>query len=223
MKLKYFLFVSLIITEVHSFSQENHFIQDPAAGQILERVAQKTKSLSTLQTDFELLIQDRKEGSNNTSTGKLLLKQKKYQLVSEGSTVYFDGKTMWTYVPGNNEVTVTEPESTKGNFLSNPTTFFDTYKIDYKYRYVRETQVNGVICHSIDLYPKNLNQPYSRIKIYISKNDDLPVSISSIGKDGVDYTVNLRNMVLNREIPDREFIFEPSKHKKTEIVDMRGL
>ena len=83
--------------------------------------------------------------------------------------------------------------------------------------------VNGTTCHEIDLFPKNLNQPYSRIKIFINKQSDLPETISSIGKDGVDYTVNLKNIILNREFPDATFIFDPAKHKKVEVVDMRGL
>jgi len=205
------------------FSQESQVIQDPAAGRVLERLAQKTGSLKSLQTDFELIISDRKEGTRNSSSGKLLMKQKKYRLNSEGTIVYFDGKTMWTFVADNNEVTVTEPVTTSGNFLSNPSTFFDTYKSDFKYRYIKETPKNGVTCHEVDLFPKNLDQPYSRIKVFVNTLTDLPESISSIGKDGVDYTVNLKNLVLNQEVADTEFIFETSKYRKVEVVDMRGL
>jgi len=217
------LFISCILLCNFSNSQESQVIQDPAAGQILERVAQKTKSLSSLKTNFELIIIDRKEGSKNSTTGNLLMKQTKYRLNSEGTIVYFDGKTMWTHDTDNNEVTVTEPESTSGNFLNNPSTFFDSYKNDFKYRYIRETVRNGIICHEIDLFPRNLDQPYSRVKVFINKENDLPESISSIGKDGVDYIVNLRNLVINQNVSDSEFSFDPSKHKKAEIVDMRGL
>ncbi|HEX2394481.1 MAG TPA: outer membrane lipoprotein carrier protein LolA [Bacteroidales bacterium] len=217
------LLISLALINTVAFSQENKVIQDPAAGQVLERVARKTKTLLSLQTDFELVIHDRKEGTTNKSTGKLLLKQSKYKLNSEGSIVFFDGKTMWTFVSENNEVTITEPETTKGNFLNNPSTFFDSYKEDFKYRYVREAQNNGVACHEIDLFPKNLNQPFSRIKVLVNTKTDLPESISSIGKDGVDYTVNLKNLVLDQNVPDTEFTFNPAKYKKVEVIDMRGL
>jgi outer membrane lipoprotein-sorting protein len=61
------------------------------------------------------------------------------------------------------------------------------------------------------------------VKVFINKDNDLPESISSIGKDGVDYTINLRNLVINQNVSDAEFIFDPSKHRKAEIVDMRGL
>jgi outer membrane lipoprotein-sorting protein len=204
-------------------AQENQMIQDPAAGEILERVAQKTRSMQSLQTDFELIINDRKEGTSHTSTGKLVLKKNRYRLTSEGSVIYFDGQTMWTFVPDNNEVTIAEPEDDDDNLLSNPMRFFDQYKTDYKYKYIRETLHNGVMCHEIDLFPKNLNQPYSRIKAFVNTKTDLPESITSVGKNGIDYKVNLHNAIYNVTIADTEFVFDPSKHRKVEVIDMRGL
>jgi outer membrane lipoprotein-sorting protein len=221
--MKVIVLISAVLYYNLSFSQDNKIIQDPVAGQILERVAQKTRSLASLQTDFELLIYDRKEGSNSSSSGNLLMKRSKYKLNSEGSIIYFDGKTMWSYITGNDEVTITEPQLNSGNFLNNPSTFFDTYKNDFKYRYVKETVRNGEICHEIDLFPKNLNQPYSRIKVLVNKNTDLPILISSIGKDGVDYIVSLKNLIVNKEVDDSEFVFDPAKYKKVEVIDMRGL
>lgn len=221
--MRYLLLTALLAITCLAVCQESYIVQDPAAGDVLERVAKKTGSLASLQTDFELIVADRKEGTSSSSSGKLLMKQKKYKLNSQGSEVYFDGKTMWTFVPENNEVTLTEPEDANSDFLSNPAAFFDNYKADFKYRYVREAEKNGALCHEIDLFPKDLNQPYSRIKVFINKKTDLPASISSIGKDGVDYTVSLKNVIINQQIADTEFTFDPRKYKKIEVVDLRGL
>lgn len=217
------VFILAVILPQHSWSQNDQVIQDPAAGQILERVAQRFTSMKSMQSDFELVIEDRKENNRNTSAGNLLMKQKKYRLTSEGNTVYFNGITMWTYNTAGNEVTITEPEIQPGDFMGNPTSFFTSYKNDFKYRYIREVEKNGQTCHVIDLFPKNLNQPYSRIKIFVNKQTNLPVVISSIGKDGVDYTVTLKNLTLDKEIADTEFTFDPATHKKVEVVDMRGV
>jgi outer membrane lipoprotein-sorting protein len=205
------------------WSQESQITQDPAAGQVLDRVASKTKTMKSMQADFELVVEDRKEKTKNASNGNLLMKQNKYRITSESNAVYFDGKVMWTYVKANNEVTITEPKPAAEDFMSNPVLFFSRYKHDFKYRYVRQTDFNGTSCHEIDLFPKNLDQPYSRIKVFIGVTTDLPCMISSIGKDGVDYTVYLRNAVLDREFSDAAFTFDPSKYKKVEIVDMRGI
>lgn len=204
-------------------AQQNQVTQDPAAGQVLERVAQKTQSMKSIQADFELVVEDRKEKTKMTSAGNLLARQNKYRISSQESTVFFDGTTMWTYLSASNEVTITQPEVRSGDFMSNPASFFTSYKRDFKYRYVRETVISGSRCHEIDLFPNNLNQPYSRIKVFVGVSSDLPEIISSIGKDGVDFTVTLKNVVLDRTISEEAFKFDAARYKKVEIVDMRGL
>lgn len=218
-----FLFPVLMIFVLTSWCQNNQITQDPAAKVVLDRVALRTKSMKSIQADFELVIEDRKENKRNSSTGNLLMKQNKYKLTNDGSIVFFNGTSMYTYLLANNEVTITEPNDQAGDFMSNPTTFFSNYNRDFKYRYVRETTINGSRCHEIDLFPRNLNQPYSRIKVMIGITSELPEMVCSVGKDGVDYTVYLRNIVLDRDIADATFTFDPAKYKKVEIVDMRGM
>jgi outer membrane lipoprotein-sorting protein len=202
---------------------QQQITQDPRAGQILDRAAQKAKNMKSLQADFTLVIEDRKEKTRNTSTGSLLLRQNMYRITSEKSVIYFNGKTMWTYMPDNNEVTITEPMNQADDFMSNPALFFTLYQRDFKYRYVQETNLSGTRCHEIDLFPRNLSQPYSRIKVYVSVQSDLPEIITSVGKDGVDYTVYLKDLVFDQEVNPEMFTFDPAKHKKVEVVDMRGI
>jgi outer membrane lipoprotein-sorting protein len=197
--------------------------QDPAAREILDRVASSTKQYNTIQVDFKLVVVDHKEDKKSTSSGSVMIKGDKYKLTSAGTTVYFDGKTMWTYVQEDNEVTITEPDNQDDNFLSNPAKVFSWYNRDFKYQYRGETNIDGVIMHEIDLFPKNLDQPYARIKVFITKNKEELAIISSIGKDGVDYSVFLTNLLTNKDFSDTLFTFNPAGKKKVTIVDMRGL
>jgi outer membrane lipoprotein carrier protein len=197
--------------------------QDPAARDILDRVAAKTKEYQTIQADFTLIVTDHKEEFKNTSNGSIIAKGDKYKVITAGTTVYFDGKTMWTYVQDDNEVTITEPDSQDDDFLSNPAKVFDWYNRDFKYQYRGETTVENVVMHEIDLFPKNLDQPYSRIKVFIEKNTENLSIISSIGKDGIDYSIFLKNFVTGKSFADEVFTFDPSKNKKLTVVDMRGL
>jgi outer membrane lipoprotein-sorting protein len=205
------------------FTQQSEIIQDPDARSVLDRASAIAKSTKSIQADFELVIEDRKEKTTNRSTGNLVIKHEKYKINASGSTVFFNGKTMWTFIADNNEVTISEPDNNNNDFLSNPAKIFTLYNRDFKYRYVRETTLKGLKFHEIDLYPNNLNQPYSRIKIFVGFKSELPEIISSIGKDGVDYTVNLGNIQLDKEISDAVFTFDPSRFKKVDVIDMRGV
>lgn len=196
--------------------------QDPEAKAVLDRVAAKAKLLKSIQADFELVVEDRKEKTQTKSAGNLLIKGNRYKITTPQSVVYFNGKTMWTHMIKEQEVTVTEPEASEEDPMTNPSRLFTWYNRDFKYRYVRQTTVGDQACHEIDLFPVNLNQPYSRIKIWVGVKNDMPGKVITVGKDGVDYTFTLKNYILDREVADPAFAFDPLKNKKVEVIDMRG-
>ena len=214
--LKYSLLIFILLYANCAFCQ-----QDSDARIILERVAEKTKSYKSIQADFELVIEDRKENIQTFSGGQILLKGNKYKVESMGSIVYFDGKTIWTYTEEFDEVIINEPDSLDDNFISNPAKIFYWYNRDFKYRYVGETLVNDRKMHEIDLYPRNLDQPYSRFKIFIDVDKDILSTIKVSGKDGIDYLISIKNYITNNELDDSIFTFDESKHKKVEIIDLR--
>lgn len=213
---KLFLTTLLCAIFIPAFMQ-----QDPEAKKILDQAAEKAKSFKTVQVDYELRITDRKENTNSSSKGKIMIKGDKYRLEAPETIVYFDGKTMWTYNEDIKEVTITEPDMQDEDFLSNPAKILTWYNRDFKYRYDRKTQLDGTEVFEIDLFPNNLDQPYSRIKLFINTGDLLLHAVKSVGKDGIDYSIHLENYVTNDDLSDSLFIFDPAKHKKVEIVDMR--
>jgi outer membrane lipoprotein carrier protein len=195
--------------------------QDPAAREILDRVAGKTKSYKSIEANFELIVEDRKEKTQTLSSGLLRLKGDKYRIESMGSIVYFNGKTVWTYTEDIEEVVITEPDTADDSFLSNPAQIFYWYNRDFKYRYTGESVIDDRRMHEIDLYPKNLNQPFSSFKIFIDKEKEIITGIKIRGKDGIDYNIQIRDFVTDKELDDSIFTFDESKHKKAEIIDLR--
>jgi outer membrane lipoprotein carrier protein len=212
-----FLFVSCL-----AWSQNDPNIQDPAAKKVLDRAAAKASSLKSIQADFQLLIEDKKDNSKNSSNGSVVMKKEKYKVITAETIVYFDGKTMWTHNVTAREVIITQPEKSEDDFFSNPASLFNLYDKDFKYRYVKETLKNGLSYDEIDMYPKKLDQPYSRVKVFVNKKTELPEIITTYGKDGVNYTFTLSNYKLDQDLTDAMFTFDPAKNKKVEVVDMRG-
>jgi len=222
MKFRFLSGLILFYSFLPRSGQQEPVTQDPAAKEILDRVAAKAKQLKSIQADFLVLVEDKKENTKNTSTGILLMKQDKYKITTRESIVYFNGKTMWTHAVDDQEVIITEPGNNEEDMMSNPANIFTLYNRDFKYRYIRESTHNGLKMDEIDLYPKNLDQPYSRIKLLVNRNNDMPGVITSFGKDGINYTITLTNFQPDREISDTQFSFDPAKNKKVEVVDMRG-
>jgi outer membrane lipoprotein carrier protein len=212
------IFISLTLITLCFFLKAQ---QDPEAKKILDLVSEKNKGYTTIQTKFVLTVENRREDKKSSTTGLLKIKGEKYYMESFGTKVFFDGKTLWSYAQDVNEVTINEPDTVSGDFVENPAMIFDFYNRDFKYKLVGETKIDAGWMYEIDLFPISLEQPYSRFKLYIKRDTYELYMVKAIGKDGVDYTANLKDTKYNEAIADDVFIFKPAKYKGVEIVDMR--
>jgi outer membrane lipoprotein-sorting protein len=131
-----FILVLVLLIPEFSFSQ-----QDPEAKKILDQVSAKTKNSQTIQSDFELVIENKKENKLSKSKGLIKIKGEKYYMESMGSKVYFDGKTMWSFMEDVNEVTISQPSQTDDDFVENPAKIFTFYNRDFKYHLVGEAKM----------------------------------------------------------------------------------
>ena len=66
-----------------------------------------------------------------THSGTIAIKGNKFCAKTEGTTMWYDGKTQWTYMKKSNEVNVATPSASKQQAM-NPYTFLKLYKKGYK-------------------------------------------------------------------------------------------
>ena len=197
--------------------------QDPEAKMILDRVAEKSKSYTTIQADLTILIENRIEDWETETKGSIIIKGKKYYMETGTDKYYFNGKTVWSYNTADNEVVITANDPDNESFAENPALVFQFYNRDFKYKYVKETKYAGRAMHEIDLFPKDLNQPYSRIKIMIDKQTENLSMVTAVSKEGIDFSAIITNMQVNKAVEDSKFEFNPDKIKGIEVIDMRSL
>ncbi len=213
------IIIAIILTTSPVFNQE--FVQDSAAKVILDKVSSQLSSYSSIIADFELLIDNRMDDLHSKSKGNIQIKGNKYYMKSLGTEVYFNGKTMWSYMSDINEVTITDPSAEEGDFVDNPALIFSFYNRDFKYRLVGEVKVEKNWMYEIDLYPKDLNQPYSRFKLYVDKSTYSIYMVKAISKDAIDYTIYILNTRYNTKINDSLFDFNSENFPDIEVIDMR--
>lgn len=195
--------------------------QDQEAKIILDNLAEKTKSYETITLDFSMEYKNTRENNQSTGDGNIVVKGEKYVLETMGSKVIFDGKAMYNIMEDIGEITITEPDNSDDDFLSNPAKIFTFYERDFKYRYKSLRTINGKSYHEIDLYPKNLNQPYSRIKLLIDANQNTLYEVKSVGKNGEEYLFTITSFETTKTYPENFFTFDKSTYPNAELIDMR--
>jgi len=215
MQLKFFI-LSILISCCYLKAQ-----QDPDAKLILDKVAQKTKSFKTIKTEFIININDRKTHNNSKINGKIYIKGDKYRYETGENIIYFDGKYLYNYFKGEDELAISDIDPNEEDLLNNPIKIIYVYNKDFKYRYNGTTKLNNKEVHEIDLFPKNLKQPYTRIKLYIDTLNLLLNKFIISGKDGVDIIVELNKYELNVNLPESFFVVPDDIMRKTEVIDLR--
>lgn len=194
------------------------------AEKILDELAQKNKSYQTIQADFDVKYKNLQGGKQTThSGGRIVMKGDKYKLKLNKSTIYYDGKTQWNHLRDVDEVNISEPvqDKEKQDIINHPNKLFELYKKDFKHKYLEKTEKNNKTYHKIDLYPKNLEKDYSRIRVLIETGNIQIHSAKIFGKDGSRYTIIIKDMEVNEEIPDSTFVFNKEEHPDVEVIDMR--
>jgi outer membrane lipoprotein-sorting protein len=195
--------------------------QDPEAKKILDKLSEKTKSYKVIKTDFTINYKNIKDNTQNTSSGSIVMKQDKYRMSFLGAESFFDGSTLWNYIPEVSEVNITEQDSESEDIFSNPKKLFTIYEEGYKYQFINNITEKNIEYSIVDLYPIDLEEDFSRIRLQINLKEMFLKSATIFGKDGSHYNISFNNYDTSSDFEDSYFIFNSDKYPDIEIIDMR--
>jgi outer membrane lipoprotein-sorting protein len=212
----------LLITILSICVTAGYSQQDAKAKEILEKVTKTTQSLASIEAKFTFEMNNKAENISEKSSGTIVLKGKKYKLdiPMMGLQVTCDGKSIWTYMVHANEVSISNMDEETDD-LMDPTRIFTIYERGFNYRFAGESTDAGVPVYNIDLTPQKATGDVSNIKLIIDKQKMLIRGANILGKDGNNYKVSISQLKTDGVFKDSDFVFDPSKYKDVEIVDMR--
>ncbi|MBI4946389.1 MAG: outer membrane lipoprotein carrier protein LolA [Bacteroidetes bacterium] len=223
----YFLlstFYFLLLTSVHA--QQPKEVVDAKAKGILDEVAAKTKTYTSIKAEFTNVTEKQETNAKSkvtdTQTGTLQLKGTKYKLEFKGQTIFCDSKTQWTYIKESNEVQVNNAPDPKETDNINPVNIFTLYEKGYKYKYEKEDVVSGVKVDIVNLYPLDAaKKTYHTIRLTIDREKKQIIAVKIINKNGTSSTITVKNFTPNSDMPDTMFTFSKADYKGVEVVDLR--
>jgi len=190
---------------------------DQRAVAILDKFADNALKSPSVSMKFKLLTINQTDNKTDTIDGSVIMSKDKYKLTLPDNTVWFNGETSWSYLPAEQEVTITKANKKDNTFQSRPSLIFTMYKKDYKSRLIEEKQDS----YTIDLYPEDIKSDIVRIRLTIGKSLFNLITLEYKRKDGIVNILRVNEYNLKVKPDAATFIFQSEKYKGVEVIDMR--
>jgi outer membrane lipoprotein carrier protein len=190
---------------------------DQQAIKILDKFSASAFGAPSVSMKFLLVTTDQMENTNDTLTGSIILSKDKYKLDLTDNIIWFNGETLWSYLPAEKEVTITKADKNDNSFQNRPSAIFTMYKRGYKCRLIEERSDSYII----DLYPEDIKSDILRVRLSIGKSLMNLKSLEYKKRDGIVVALHVQEYNLKLKPESDAFIFRSEKFKGVEINDMR--
>ncbi len=193
-----------------SFSNQ---AQDVAkAKALLNEVNQKVKSYNNISIDFKYVLKNTSENINQETRGDVTIEGDKYLLNILGVTRIFDGKTLYTINPEDEEVTISKDNSDDESTIT-PSKMLSFYKDGYTYNMDIIQNVNGRKIQYIKLSPIDTNSEIKNVLLGVDVQTKHIYNLIETGKNGTQTTLTVNSFKTNEPISKTLFTFDKNKYK----------
>ncbi|MFD2033155.1 outer membrane lipoprotein carrier protein LolA [Belliella marina] len=215
--------ITLIILLISGISWDSSAQKDSNAKAILDAVSEKYLTLDGLKATFEYSFGMEGEASPQSQTGEIAIKGDKYHLVlpDQGQEIFNNGKTIWTFINSGNYKEVTINSAGEMEDELKPSSVYTIYKKGYNYKLLGEKTINGVLVQEVELTAEKAGQPFKKVKLLVDKNKKDLVGWEILDDQGGKLKYQFKSVDTKVKLSDEYFVFDPKKHGKVEIIDLR--
>ena len=191
---------------------ENNPPKEKNAGKaLLDKVVSKAKSYKNMVIDFKYAINNIAEKINQENTGKVMLQGNKYHLSFMGVTKLFDGKKIYTIVPEDEEITVSNHDENDANAMS-PNKIFTFFKKGFKFAMDIKQPIAGKTIQYVKLTPTSAADKRKEILIGIDTKTNHIYNLIEVGKNGTRTTLTVSSFKFNQTLAKNQFTFVKAKY-----------
>ena len=182
------------------------FAYGQSAKQVLDKTAAVVTAKSGAKASFTI------KGDQMNASGTIAIKGRKFQASTPQATIWFDGKTQWTYLKKNDEVNVANPTEAELAAI-NPYNFIYMYKKGYKY--TMEKKNGSFIVHLTATDKRSIQEMY----ITITPKSYIPSQIRMRQQKG--WTTITISGFKQSKLSDGLFRFNSKDFPNAEVIDLR--
>lgn len=193
-----FFFIGMTVSVMGQTSLE--------AKKLLESASQKMESYDNIVFDFSYVLNNRMEQINQENSGQVTVADKKYKLNFLDAIQLFDGVALYTIVPENEEITITQADQEE-DFGINPNELLRFYKEGYDYHWDISQRVKGKNIQFIKLIPTQDDGDLRSLLIGIDTQKNHIYKLIEVGDNGTVTTLTINEMEVDSALPENFFVF----------------
>lgn len=187
------------------------------ARKVLDAAASRIRKAGDIQVTFTATSFNGNAEQGRTE-GTMLLKGKKMRMDTPEMKTWYDGTTLWSYMPQSGEVNVTTPTE-KEMSVMNPYSFLNVYKKGYKLS-IKEGHLRGQATYEVHMTARYTGYMAQEVYLDIRKADYTPLCVR-VKQDGNWNRVAIHTFKSGMRLGDDDFRFDPAKHPEAEVIDLR--
>lgn len=175
---------------------------------VLDKAAQLLSNKDGVTANFTMTNSQQMRVS-----GTVAVKGTKVHAKTPMAVLWFDGKTQWTYLAKNEEVSVTTPTSAQLETI-NPYTFINMYKTGYSY-----TMSKASGSYTVHLTATDPKHKISEMFITVDRKSSAPTQVKLLqGKRWTQFDIS---GVKAQKLSDAMFRFSSKDFPNAEVIDLR--
>jgi outer membrane lipoprotein-sorting protein len=187
------------------------FGQDSAKA-LLDEVTAKVKSYENISIDFKYVLQNTEEDIRQETRGDVVMQGEKYVLNILGITRIYDGKTLYSISPEDEEVTISTENIEDENTIT-PSKMLSFYENGYNYSMDILQNINGRKIQYVKLIPIDSKSEIKHVLLGINVNTKNIYNLIEIGSNDTKTTLTVNSFKTNEPLSKTLFTFDKSKYK----------
>ncbi|MDY2587992.1 LolA family protein [Winogradskyella aquimaris] len=204
--MKKLIFLALMTFGVTGFAQN-----DAKAESLLTEVSNKIKAYSNISLDFKYELSNVNENINQETRGDVVIEGEKYKLNILGVTRIFDGDSLYTISPEDEEVTISSTNTDEEATIT-PSKMLSFYEDGYTFKMDIIQNVKGRKIQYVKLTPMDTNSEIKHVLLGIDATTKHIYNLIEVGKNGTKTTLTVNSFQTDQPISKTLFTFDESKY-----------
>ena len=188
------------------------FAQDNDAKKLLNEVSAKAKSYDNISINFKYVLENTEENIKQETKGDVVMQGEKYRLNILGITRIFDGKSIFSISPEDEEITVSKGSDQDESTIT-PSKMLSFYQDGFTYNMDIIQDVSGRKIQFVKLLPMDSNSEIKNVLLGVDTKTKHIYRLIQVGKNGTKTTLTVNSFKTNEPLSKSLFTFDESKYK----------